>query len=205
MNLRQLTRALTAALLLGSLAATAVPGMTAAQQAHAPAGTQAPFDRQFIDMMVPHHEGAVAMAQIALKRGQHHQIHTLARAIIGAQNQEIRQMKAWRKAWYGSAHTPAMANMGMLPGMKMNMAMMNMTGAVHHLRSAKPFDKAFIDAMIPHHLSAVVAARLELQHGMHTQLKVLARNIIADQQREIREMKNWRASWYGAGMGNMGH
>jgi len=98
MNMRRLIRALTAVLLLGSLAATAIPGMTAAQQAHTPASAPAPFDRQFIDMMVPHHEGAVAMAQIALKRGQHQQIHTLARAIIGAQNQEIRQMKAWRRA-----------------------------------------------------------------------------------------------------------
>jgi hypothetical protein len=72
----------------------------------------APFDRQFIDMMVPHHQGAVAMAHIALTRAQHPQIKWPARSIIAAQEAEIRQMTAWRKAWYGSATTRIPAQRG---------------------------------------------------------------------------------------------
>lgn len=211
MNTRNFTRPLSAVLLLGSLAAATMPGIATARQTNTQTSASAPFDRQFIDMMVPHHEGAVAMAKIALKRAQHQQVHTLALAIIGSQDREIGEMKSWRRLWFGSARTPAMANMHMLPGMKTNMAMtnmtmMNMSSAIRHLRGAKPFDKAFIDAMIPHHLSAVGAAQLELQRGTHAQLKALARNIIAAQQREIRAMKSWRAAWYGAaGMGHMGY
>ena len=80
-------------------------------------GADAPFDRQFIDMMVPHHEGAIAMARVAEARGQHAEIKELAAAIVAAQDAEIRRMKAWRKAWYGSDQTPPMSRMPMVPGM----------------------------------------------------------------------------------------
>src|SRR5919197_701639 len=83
--------------------------------------TTAPFDRQFIDMMVPHHLSAIAEARIALSRAQHPQIKRLARSIIAAQEAEIRQMTAWRKAWYGSATTPDRDHMPMLPHLTMPM------------------------------------------------------------------------------------
>lgn len=163
-----------------------------------------PFDRAFIDMMVPHHQGAVAMAQIAQKRAQHKQVRLLANDVIAGQDREIRQMKAWRKAWYGSAATPSMDTMSTLPGA--SMSTMGMMTDIRHLRTAKPFDKAFLDAMLPHHRSAVQAATLELRRGSHAQLKNLARGIIAAQRLEIREMQSWRKAWYGSsGMSGMGH
>ena len=192
--MQRFIRAIGATLLLLSFAASTNTAALARQQVSAPTRA-AVFDRQFIDMMVPHHEGAVAMARIALVRGQHTKVKTLARAIILAQEEEIARLKLWRKTWYGSAQTPSMDNMPMLPGMSMDMSMTNMSAGIRHLRSAKPFDKAFINAMIPHHRMAVAAARLELQRGSHAKLKALARSIIADQQREIREMTNWRKAW----------
>ena len=65
-----------------------------------------PFDRAFIDMMVPHHEGAVAMAGQLLEDGEHRNLRATAQDIISAQTREIAQMKRWRKAWYGSARVP---------------------------------------------------------------------------------------------------
>jgi uncharacterized protein (DUF305 family) len=206
MNTRHPVRAMGATLLLATFAGVTAPSAAAARQTLAPSAISAPFDRQFIDMMVPHHQGAVAMAQIALKRGQHQQIRTLARSIIASQNREIGRMKAWRKAWYSSARTPSMEHMPMLPGMSMGTSMIDMMSDIKRLRRAQPFDKAFINAMIPHHQMAVVAARLELQRGSQGPLKALARSIITDQQREIREMKSWRSAWYGStGMVDMGH
>ena len=61
------------------------------------------FDRAFIDMMVPHHQGAVAMAKRLLKDGEQPALRAMARHIIAAQAKEIAQMREWRKAWYGAA------------------------------------------------------------------------------------------------------
>lgn len=160
------------------------------------------FDQQFIDMMVPHHQGAVAMANIALLRAEHQEIKDLAGGIVQGQTSEIDQMKAWRLAWYGSDQTPAMDQMPMLHemgGQVMSMGTMSMAQEVETLRNApQPFDRAFIDAMIPHHQSAIDAARLATQYAVHQEIKDLAQTIIRDQQREIDEMTQWRQNWYGA-------
>lgn len=60
------------------------------------------FDKAFLSEMVMHHEGAVDMAEEALKNAKHQEIKTLSNAIISAQNKEIADMKAWYKAWYGT-------------------------------------------------------------------------------------------------------
>jgi uncharacterized protein (DUF305 family) len=58
------------------------------------------FDLRFINAMIPHHEGAVTMAEEALKKSQRPEIKQLATEIIRDQQQEIAQMQQWRKAWY---------------------------------------------------------------------------------------------------------
>ncbi len=63
---------------------------------------QPDVDKAFIDSMMPHHSGAIQMATVALRRSSIAEIRTLARGIIDAQAEEIGQMIAWRKAWYGS-------------------------------------------------------------------------------------------------------
>ena len=73
------------------------------------------------------------------------------------------------------------------------------------VNSTTPFDKAFIDAMIPHHQMAIKAAELELAHGTHARLRSLALSIIEDQAREIGLMQAYSDLWYGgSGMGHMG-
>ncbi len=58
------------------------------------------FDKAFIEEMIVHHEGAVAMAQMALTNAKHEEIKTMANEIISAQTSEISQMKSWLKDWY---------------------------------------------------------------------------------------------------------
>ncbi|MHC5612418.1 MAG: DUF305 domain-containing protein [Nostoc sp.] len=60
----------------------------------------AEFDLRFINAMIPHHEGAVTMAQDTLSKSKRPEIKQLAQEIIKAQNTEIKQMQQWRKAWY---------------------------------------------------------------------------------------------------------
>ena len=59
------------------------------------------FDRMFIDMMIPHHQGAIRMARMELADGQDPELRKLAEAIIAAQSKEIEEMNAWREDWYG--------------------------------------------------------------------------------------------------------
>jgi uncharacterized protein (DUF305 family) len=57
-------------------------------------------DERFIDAMVPHHQGAIEMAQVALEHAEHDEIKQLAENIVSAQQREIEQMKQWREQWY---------------------------------------------------------------------------------------------------------
>lgn len=59
------------------------------------------FDLRFINAMIPHHEGAVVMAQEALEKSDRLEVQQLAQAIMDAQQPEIDQMTQWRQAWYG--------------------------------------------------------------------------------------------------------
>lgn len=58
------------------------------------------FDQAFLSEMIMHHEGAVEMAQAALKNARHQEIKDMAQAIISAQTSEINQMRMWGKSWY---------------------------------------------------------------------------------------------------------
>lgn len=57
------------------------------------------LDLMFIDMMIQHHQGALAMGQDALAKAEHQELKDLAKKIIDAQKKEIDQMEKWKKAW----------------------------------------------------------------------------------------------------------
>jgi uncharacterized protein (DUF305 family) len=61
--------------------------------------TGADYDIHFLDMMIPHHQGAVAMAKEALQKSEKAEIKTLANAVIKAQEAEIKQMNDWKAKW----------------------------------------------------------------------------------------------------------
>lgn len=66
-------------------------------------------DLAFIDGMIPHHEGALVMAEDALQKSSRPEIKALSEEIIEAQRQEIEQMQAWRQDWYPSERSAAQA------------------------------------------------------------------------------------------------
>jgi uncharacterized protein (DUF305 family) len=59
-----------------------------------------PFDQRFIEAMISHHEGAIAMAQSVLEQSEREELRTLAQAIIEAQEAEIEQMQQWLDEWF---------------------------------------------------------------------------------------------------------
>ena len=55
--------------------------------------TASPFDKAFLSMMIPHHEGAIVMAKAELANGKDRKLKTLAKSIINAQQGEITAMR----------------------------------------------------------------------------------------------------------------
>ena len=66
------------------------------------------YEARFIDMMIDHHEGAIMMAQDALKKSERKEIRDMATKMIKEQKEQIEELKNWRQKWYGgeakSAH-----------------------------------------------------------------------------------------------------
>ena len=145
-------------------------------------------DAAFVNDMVPHHEAAVEMAELAQERAEHPQLRKLAANIILAQNREIETMESIEED-LGDAHGD-----GHMSG---DEHMRGMDSDTEMLREADAFDRAFIDMMIPHHEGAVRMANEELANGGNATLLELAEDIVAAQQREIAQMREWRAAWYG--------
>jgi uncharacterized protein (DUF305 family) len=159
----------------------------------------ADFDLRFIDAMIPHHEGAVIMAKEVLTKSQRPELKKMAQAIIAAQDQEIAQMQAWRKAWYPKApDKPVMWHGSMNHQMAMDEATLKAMRMDMDLGAADAdFDKRFIDAMIPHHEGALTMAKDLQSKTKRPELKKLAQDILSSQKAEIAQMKQWHKTWYG--------
>lgn len=151
-------------------------------------------DERFIDAMVPHHEGAVEMARVAVEHGEHPEIRQLAENIIATQRVEIKDLEAIKQEEFGTSHVPENMSMGQMNSMGMMMD-------PGDLANKRPFDKAFIDNMILHHDSAIEMAEAARGETNNPEIEELATNIVGAQRREISQMKQWRNQWY---QGNYG-
>lgn len=159
------------------------------------AGGTNSIDRHFIEQMIPHHDGAIAMANLALAKSNRPEIKTLAGAIIEAQTREIQDMSGWYADWFGR-NVPE-GSTAMMGGM-MSQGGMHMGGRedVDVLENASDFDKAFIEQMIPHHQLAIMMAQMLKAGTGRPEMLSLADNIIESQSREIQEMRDWYKKWY---------
>ena len=152
------------------------------------------YDHRFIDMMIPHHEGAIMMARDARQNSNRPELKALAESIITGQQKEIDQMKQWRAAWYGATASNGMAK----PEVMMNhMSMMNDMMVKKLGQKDADYEKRFIDMMIPHHEGAVGMAEDARGKAAHPEIKELAQSIIDAQKQEIAQMERWRKDWYG--------
>lgn len=148
-------------------------------------------DAMFVTGMVPHHQAAIDMAELGVTDADHAEIKELSQNIIKSQTAEIEQMDAIKSD---------------LPESKGSMMsqeqMTGMMSDVDSLKKAKNFDKAFIDAMIPHHQAAVVMANQVISNGTNAEVEQLAKAIVKAQSKEIAQMPVWRMKWYGAPLPN---
>ncbi len=191
MNIKNKPLAVLTAVLAAGLLAVIVAGCGSDQNtSSSSSGAGNKTDAAFVADMVPHHQGAIDMAEVAEKKAEHPQIRELAKNIISAQKSEIAVMDRIGTDLH---------HMGVASGhMGMSDKDMGMDGDMPMLDSAKPFDRGFIDLMIPHHEGAIRMARRQLADGQQPALRNMAKDIIRAQTQEIMEMRAWRKQWYGS-------
>lgn len=168
------------------MTASGATGMNGAGHEHSAGGTDltslegAAFDRAFLSMMVAHHQGAVEMSQSALASTDP-QVRGWAEAIVTAQESEIEQMTAMLEPLGGLDEAAASP---------MRTEMAEMTA---HTTHASDPDRAFVQAMLPHHQSALEMAQLAEGRSENAEVLALAHDIVATQQREMTEFEEYLA------------
>jgi uncharacterized protein (DUF305 family) len=134
----------------------------------------------FAQMMIPHHEQAVTMSELALMNTTNAEVRALATAIRDAQGPEIMQMQGWLGDKGGhEAHSHDMEMGGMLTAMELE-----------KLASLKDraFDQFFLSSMIAHHEGALDMVEM-INDSTNAEVKSLSENIVKSQSAEIEAMK----------------
>jgi uncharacterized protein (DUF305 family) len=142
-------------------------------------------DKDFLTMMIPHHQGAVDMANYEIAHGKNREMIQLAKSIKAEQLVQIQQMQLLlrnTKTFASAGKTHQQANQKMMAVMMQQMP---------KEKTLSNDDNAFARVMIPHHQAAIDMAKVALQYGTNKNTKRLAESIISDEQIEIDQMKKF--------------
>jgi len=152
-----------------------------------------PFDLQFIDQMIMHHEGAIMSSEHMISDSKRPELQKLAESIQRSQAEQVEQMQAMRKDWYPDAErTSGMMDPSQMDEM-MGDGMMEemMGGSMQETMGADATDEMFLEMMIPHHQMAVDMSEKALKDAEHPELKDLAQKIEDEQSAQIELMKGY--------------
>lgn len=152
-------------------------------------------DVTFVQDMIPHHEEAVEMAELAETRAESPEVKDLAKRIKDAQGPEIETMRGWLEDWEGSEGDDG--DMGGMDGSDDGTSDDGTSGdgmmsdedmsALEEAEGAG-FDEMFLTMMVEHHEGAVEMANTEIAEGQNEDAIALARDIVEAQEAEIEEM-----------------
>ena len=123
-----------------------------------------------------------------LSHAEHKKVKQLAENIVSSQEAEIEELKDIKREEFGASRVPM--DMSQTGGMMAD---------PQALADEKPFDDAFIEAMIPHHESAIGMAEVAREKSDNPRVEELAGKIIRAQEREISQMRSWHDDWYPRG------
>lgn len=143
-------------------------------------------DVSFAKDMVPHHQQAVVMADMALAQTNRTEVQDLATRIKESQTSEISIMNGWLTSWNATAtdHSGHDAGaMNSMAGMVSDVDMQTLGST-----AGKEFDRLFLQHMTAHHKGALEMAKVQLDKGKYGPAKELAREITTGQEKEIAEM-----------------
>ncbi|WP_155368269.1 DUF305 domain-containing protein [Catellatospora vulcania] len=146
-------------------------------------------DTAFMRKMIPHHAQALEMIALVADRSRSTGIAQLAERIKISQQDEIAQMERWlssRQEALPSPHANHVGHGDLMPGMLDQADLTRLAQA-----SGPAFDRLFLEYMIRHHQGAVtmVDQLYQAGGGIEPASDRLAREVNADQQIEIRRMR----------------
>ena len=171
-----------------STSGTLSGSMTGMPTAPAPSGGTAAAHNQaditFASSMIPHHQQAVEMADMALAQTGNRTVKQLATQIKAAQDPEIQTMTGWLTSW-GASPMPSGHDMG---GMGMGGMMSEQEMADLKKATGADFDRMWLQMMVKHHQGAVAMAKTQLDQGAYPEAKALAQAVIDGQSKEIATM-----------------
>jgi len=150
-------------------------------------------DIAFAQGMIPHHQQAIDMADMAAEKAASAEVKDLAGRIKAAQDPEIQQLTDMLEKW-GAPTEPSMDHGETTGGMDhgdMSGEGMMSDEEMQQLEGATGagFDRMWVQMMIKHHQGAVTMAKMELEQGGNAEAKDLAQKIIDAQEAEIKEMQ----------------
>lgn len=153
-------------------------------------GTFNDADVVFAQNMIAHHQQAIDMAGLALDptASASTEVKDLAQRINDAQGPEVSMMSGWLEHWEEpmTMDTGAGHDMDPMHGASGMMSTEDMDRLMQ--LSGPEFDKAWLEGMIEHHQGAITMAEQIKDDGENPDVKALADQVIADQQREVDEM-----------------
>jgi len=139
-------------------------------------------DAMFLQMMIPHHEQAVVMSDLALSTSKNADVLKLAKQIRDAQAPEIIKMQGWLSD----------AGLNEDPGHSMGDGMGGMLSdsEISTLKEStgKAFDKLFLTGMIAHHEGAINMVMM-IENSSNSDISNLGKEIVKSQAAEIELMK----------------
>lgn len=154
-------------------------------------------DLMFAEMMIPHHEQAVEMSQLAASRTSNAEVLSLAKQIEAAQAAEITQMQRWIDSSVASAASDGGMGMeGMDPmdhGMGMGGMLTDEQMTALENASGAEFEKLYLEGMIQHHEGAISMARM-VTNSNNAEAKKLGDAIVKTQTAEIEKMQQMLAT-----------
>jgi uncharacterized protein (DUF305 family) len=138
-------------------------------------------DVMFLQMMIPHHQQAIDISNIALKTSKDPELLALAKTIRDAQSAEIIQMQAWLK---DTNTNPGMGHsMDSMGGMLDDADLSALTAA-----SGKNFDVLWLEGMIGHHDGAIHMTTM-IADASNPEIKAFGENVVKNQSAQIEQMK----------------
>lgn len=162
---------------------------TVADSGASPATAHNDADVMFAQMMIPHHEQALEMADVVLaKEGTSPEVTELATEVKAEQASEIEQLGEWLDAW-GAERTSEHSGHAGMSGMMSEEDLQALDAA-----TAPESDRLFLEQMIAHHRGAVEMAEEEVEKGSDANAVTMARTVVETQSSEIVAMENLLAS-----------
>ncbi|MER7838078.1 DUF305 domain-containing protein [Streptomyces sp. NPDC096040] len=145
-------------------------------------------DVTFAQRMIPHHQQALEMAELAAGRAASARVEALAARIEKAQDPEIKTMSGWLKAWGEDVPMAGMDHSGHAGETGMTGMMDDKDMSALKKAQGKDFDTMFLTMMVEHHQGAVEMATTERSKGEYAPATGMAGDIVTAQNAEIKEM-----------------